>query len=187
MLTLTLTCLRFLRVTFPLLLNQVHTGHNAIHVFCAVYLDPRDMKFSALCIAWKSEAQVFQWYTIYLVLCNKKVSYGSEKVQRCRSHWPFDNVAEEGGDCGEGSATNRHDKTGKDDSGPAPFVFNWAEAPANSIEPDLPKFREPTGSSSEPKLAKTPLLWSAYLWHRQTYMLTSLYTLSLSLCCYTMF
>ena len=35
-----------------------------------------------------------------------------------------DDVAEEGGDCGEGSAANRHDKTGKDDSGPAPFVFN---------------------------------------------------------------
>ena len=72
-----------------------------------------------------------------------------------------DDVAEEGGDCGEGSAANRHDKTGKDDSGPAPFVFNWAEAPANNIEPDLPKFREPTGSSREPKLAKTPLHWSA--------------------------
>ena len=71
-----------------------------------------------------------------------------------------DDIAEEGG---EGSAANRHDKTGKDDSGPAPFVFNWAEAPANSIEPDLPKFREPTGSSREPKLAKTPLHWSAYL------------------------
>ena len=50
-----------------------------------------------------------------------------------------DDVAEEGGDCGEGSAANRHDKTGKDDSGPAPFVFSWAEAPANSIEPDLPE------------------------------------------------
>ena len=74
-----------------------------------------------------------------------------------------DDVAEEGRDCGEGSAANRHGKTGKDDSGPAPFVFNWAEAPANSIEPDLPKFREPTGSSSEPKLAKTPLHWSASL------------------------
>ena len=73
-----------------------------------------------------------------------------------------DDVAEEGGDCGEGSAVNRHDKTEKDDSGPAPFVFNWAEA-SNSIEPDLPKFREPTGSSSEPKLAKTPLHWSASL------------------------
>ena len=72
-----------------------------------------------------------------------------------------DDVAEEGGDCGEGSEANRHDKTGKDDSGPAPFVFNWAEAPANNIEPDLPKFREPTGSSREPKLAKTPLHWSA--------------------------
>ena len=59
-----------------------------------------------------------------------------------------DDVAEEGGDCGEGSAANRHDKTGKDDVGPAPFVFNWAEAPANSIELDLPKFRELTGSSS---------------------------------------
>ena len=74
-----------------------------------------------------------------------------------------DDVAEEGEDCGEGSAANRHDKTGKDDSGPAPFVLNWAEAPANSIEPDLLKFREPTGSSSEPKLAKTPLHWSASL------------------------
>ena len=61
-----------------------------------------------------------------------------------------DDVAEEGGDCGECSAANRHDKTGKDNSGPAPFVFNWGEAPAN-IEPDLPKLREPTGSSSEPK------------------------------------
>ena len=78
-----------------------------------------------------------------------------------------DDVAEEGGDCGEGSAANRLDKTRKNDSGPAPFVFNWAEAPANSIEPDLPKFRKPTGSSShrssEPKLAKTPLHWFAYL------------------------
>ena len=64
-----------------------------------------------------------------------------------------DDVAEEGGDCGEGSAANRHDKTGKDDSGPAPIVFNWAEGLVNSIEPDLPKFREPTGSSNEPKLA----------------------------------
>ena len=70
------------------------------------------------------------------------------------------------------SAANRHDKTGKDDSGPAPFVFNWAEAPANSIEPDLPEFRKPTGPSNEAKLAKTPLEcfqlflslhWSAYL------------------------
>ncbi len=60
-----------------------------------------------------------------------------------------DDIAEEGGDCVGGSAANRHDKTGKDDSGPAPFVFNWAEAPANSIEPDLPEFREPTGPSNE--------------------------------------
>ena len=67
-----------------------------------------------------------------------------------------DVVAEEGGDCGEGSAANRHDKTGKD-RGPAPFLFNWAEVPANSIEPYLPEFREPTGPSSEAKLTKTPL------------------------------
>ena len=66
-------------------------------------------------------------------------------------------VAEEGGGCEEGSAANRYDKTGKDDSGPAPFVFDWAEAPANSIEPDLPEFREPTGPSNDAKLAKTPL------------------------------
>ena len=66
-----------------------------------------------------------------------------------------DDVAEQGGDCGEGSTANMHDKTGKDDSGPAPFVFDWAEAPANSIEPDLPEFREPTGPSNEAKLAKT--------------------------------
>ncbi len=68
-----------------------------------------------------------------------------------------DDVAEKGGDCWEGSTANRHDKTGKDDSGPAPFVFDWAEAPANSIEPDLPEFRKPTGPSNEAKLAKTPL------------------------------
>ena len=43
-----------------------------------------------------------------------------------------DDVVEEGGDCGEGSAANRLDKTRKNDSGPAPFVFNWAEAPANN-------------------------------------------------------
>ena len=82
-----------------------------------------------------------------------------------------DDVAE-GGDCGDGSAA-RHDKTGKDDSGPAPFVFNWAEAPAKSIEPDLPEFKEPTGPSSEAKLAKHPLSasncflplhWSTYLY-----------------------
>ena len=40
-------------------------------------------------------------------------------------------------------------------SGTALFVFNLAEAPANSIDPELPEFREPTGLSSEAKLAKT--------------------------------
>ncbi len=83
-----------------------------------------------------------------------------------------DDVAEEGGDCGEGSAANKHDKTGKDDSGPAPFVFNWAEAPANSFELDLPEFREPTGPFNVLNLPKHPLSasncflslhWSAYL------------------------
>ena len=68
-----------------------------------------------------------------------------------------DDIAKRRWGCGEGSAANRHDKTGKDDSGPAPFVFNWAEAPANGIEPDLPEFKEPTGPSSKAKLAKTPL------------------------------
>ena len=38
---ISLTCLRFLRMTFPLLSNQVHTGHNLVHVFCAVHLGPR--------------------------------------------------------------------------------------------------------------------------------------------------
>ena len=69
-----------------------------------------------------------------------------------------DDVVEEGGDCGEGSAAIGHGNTsGKDISDTAPFVFNWTEAPANSIEPELPEFREPTGPSSEAKLAKTPL------------------------------
>ena len=68
-----------------------------------------------------------------------------------------DDVVEEGGDCEKGSAANRHDKTRKDNSGSAQFVFNWSEAPANSIEPDLPEFREPTGPSNQAKLAKTPL------------------------------
>ena len=48
-------------------------------MFCAVYLGPRDMKFSALYITGKSEARAFQWYTIYLILCNEKVGYGSAK------------------------------------------------------------------------------------------------------------
>ena len=64
---------------FPLLPNQVHTGHDLVHMFCAVYLGPRDMKFSAPCITGKSEARAFQGYTIYLVFCNGIVSYGSAK------------------------------------------------------------------------------------------------------------
>ena len=72
-----------------------------------------------------------------------------------------DNVAEECGDCAEGSALSecrlRHQ----------PYC----------IGPELPEFREPTGASSAAKLAKTHpwvlptvlfLHWSAYLWHRQT-------------------
>ena len=66
-------------MTFPLLPNQVHTGHNLVHMVCAVYLGARDMKFSAPCITGKSEARAFQWYTIYLVLCNEIVGYGSAK------------------------------------------------------------------------------------------------------------
>ena len=51
----------FLRVMFLLLPNQVHMGHDLVHVFCAVYLGPQDMTFSTPCITWKSKVQAFQW------------------------------------------------------------------------------------------------------------------------------
>ena len=63
--------------------------------------------------------------------------------------------------CGEGSAATGHSNTcGKAISacGTAPFVFKWAGEPANSIEPELPDFRETTGPPNEAKLAKTPVL-----------------------------
>ena len=50
----------FLRVMFLLLPNQVHIGPDLVHVFCAVYLGPRDMTFSAPCITGKSEARACQ-------------------------------------------------------------------------------------------------------------------------------
>ena len=53
-------------MTFPLLPNQVHTEHNLLHVFCAVYLGPwasrervkrgrfNDIRFTWSCVAKKS-------------------------------------------------------------------------------------------------------------------------------------
>ena len=49
----------FLCMTFPLMPNQVHTGHNLVHVFYAMYPGLWDMKFSTLYIHERAKHGLF--------------------------------------------------------------------------------------------------------------------------------